>query len=100
MLSRRRHNVRMIGYFLTEVGVVAAAFFAGYWLRQRTSGFWGMEVVPLPDILWALPVTLAAWSALLWVPYSYEGFRSRSAAMHAFTAAVTSVLGVLALFAV
>jgi exopolysaccharide biosynthesis polyprenyl glycosylphosphotransferase len=100
MLSRRRHNARLVGYFLTEVVIVAAAFFAGYWIRQKTSGFWRMDVVPVATILWLLPTTVVLWAALLWVPYSYVGFRSRSGWMHAFTAAVTSTIGVLVLFAV
>jgi len=99
MLDRRRHSNRVFAYFLAELVVVAGAFFAGYWVRQRMDAFWAMPVGPLATYGWLLPASLAIWAAFLWFPNTYEGFRSRSALMHAFTAAVTCVLGVLVLFA-
>jgi exopolysaccharide biosynthesis polyprenyl glycosylphosphotransferase len=99
MLNRRRHGIRVFAYFLAELIVVAAAFFAGYWARLRTSGLWDQAVEPIQAYLWLLPASVIVWSALLWIPNTYDGFRSRSAPMHGFTAGATCALGVLVLFA-
>src|SRR6185503_5348380 len=99
MLSRRRHGIRVFGYFLLEVAVVGGSFFVGYAARLRTSGWWEQHLDPLGSYLWLLFPTVLAWAAFLWVPSTYDGFRTRSIAMHAFTAAVSSALSVLALFA-
>ena len=50
-------------------------------------------------MVWILPVAVGLWSVLLWIPNTYEGFRSRSILMHGFTAATTCALGMLLLFA-
>jgi exopolysaccharide biosynthesis polyprenyl glycosylphosphotransferase len=99
MLSRRRHGIRVFGYFLLEVAVVAASFFVAYALRHRTSGWWTQSLEPLDSYLWLLPAAVAIWSAALWFPNTYDGFRSRSVPMHGFLAALSSVVSVLALFA-
>src|SRR6185503_7996838 len=49
--------------------------------------------------LWMLPASIGIWAAFLWIPNTYEGFRSRSVLMHAATSAATSAMGVLALYA-
>ncbi len=99
MLNRRRHATRVFAYFLAELVVVAACFFVGYWVRRRMDGFWHMPVDPVTTYLWLLPASLPIWSALLWFPNTYDGFRSRSVPIHVFTAGVTCALGVLVLFA-
>jgi exopolysaccharide biosynthesis polyprenyl glycosylphosphotransferase len=99
MLNRRRHANRVFAYFLAELIVVAGAFFAGYAARRQMDAFWGMPVGPLATYLWILPASLVIWSAFLWFPNTYDGFRSRSVPMHLFTAGVTCALGVLLLFA-
>ncbi len=99
MLSPRRHGIRVFAYFLAELGAVGVAFFAAYWIRSSMSAFWTHALPSMESSLWLLPVTLAVWSAFLWFPNSYEGFRTRSLPMHAFTAGVTCALSVVALFA-
>jgi exopolysaccharide biosynthesis polyprenyl glycosylphosphotransferase len=99
MLSRRRHGTRVLAYFLAELAVVAACFPVGYWIRLKTDPLWGMPVDPIGAYVWLWPLTILVWSAFLWFPYSYDGFRSRSALMHAYTAALSSGLSVLVLFA-
>ena len=88
MLSRRRHGTRVLAYFLAELAVVAACFPVGYWIRLKTDPLWGMPVDPIGAYVWLWPLTILVWSAFLWFPYSYDGFRSRSALMHAYTAAL------------
>jgi exopolysaccharide biosynthesis polyprenyl glycosylphosphotransferase len=98
MMNRRRHAVRVVAFFLLELLVVAGAFFVGYWLRKRTDDFWGMPAGSLEVYLGLLPPMLLIWATFLWFPNTYDGFRSRSVLMHAFTAAVTCALGILVLF--
>jgi len=100
MLYRRRHGVRIFAYYLGELAVLSLLFFVTYWLRQRTSALWGMELSPLLKYLWLWPVSLAVWSAFLWGFNAYRGFRSRTISAHGFGAGVVSALGVLALFAI
>jgi exopolysaccharide biosynthesis polyprenyl glycosylphosphotransferase len=97
MLNRRRRSLRVFAYFVAELLVVAAAFFAAYEIRRRIGV--GLKLDPLGVYLWLLPASIGIWAAFLWIPNTYEGFRSRSAAMHAASSAVTSSLGMLALFA-
>jgi exopolysaccharide biosynthesis polyprenyl glycosylphosphotransferase len=97
MLNRRRRSLRVFAYFVAELVVVAAAFFAAYEIRRRIGV--GFNLDSLGVYLWLLPASIGIWAAFLWIPDTYEGFRSRSAAMHAASSAVTSALGVLALFA-
>lgn len=99
MERRRRHGMLVFGYYLLELGVLSGTFFATYWLRQSTSGLWGMSLGPVRHYLWLWPVALAAWSALLWGFNTYLGYRSRSPLSHGFLVGVSSALGVLALFA-
>jgi exopolysaccharide biosynthesis polyprenyl glycosylphosphotransferase len=98
MLNRRRRGLRVFAYFGAELLVVALSFFAAYEIRSR-AGF-GLGLEPLGSYLWMVPASVAIWAAVLWIPNTYEGFRSRSALMHAATSAATCALGVLALFAV
>jgi exopolysaccharide biosynthesis polyprenyl glycosylphosphotransferase len=99
MLNRRRHETRVFAYFVAELLVVAGSFFAAYALRERTSELWGHHLGPLQEYLWLLPAAVALWSVFLWIPNTYDDFRSRSGLIHAATAGLTCVLGVLALFA-
>src|SRR5438105_13512475 len=99
MLNRRRHETRVFAYFLAELLVVAAAFFAAYALRLRTNDWWSHGLGPLREYLWLLPVSLAAWGVLLWALNTYLHFRSRSRLIHAAAVAATCILGVTALFA-
>ena len=100
MLTPRRHGLRVIGYFVAELGMVAAAFFTACWIRQRTGSWWSGELLVVNHVVWLLPVSLVVWGALFWIQNTYEAFRSRSAIMHAFTAAATSILGMMTLFAI
>jgi len=100
MLNRRRHGLRVAAYFVAELLVVLGSFLIAYELRRRTAGWWTQALGPLTDYLWILPTAAVLWSALLWIPNTYDGFRSRSALMHGFTAGVTCVLGMVLLFAV
>ena len=99
MLNRRRHGIRVFGYFLLELVVVASSFFIAHYLRSATSQTWGKNVGPLSGYLWLLPVSVMTWGALFWLQNTYEGFRGRSSLMHGATAALTCVLGSLVLFA-
>jgi exopolysaccharide biosynthesis polyprenyl glycosylphosphotransferase len=99
MLNRRRHGLRVFAYYFAELLILAGSFFAGYVLRDRTERFWGQPVDPLAAYLWLLPPTLAIWTGILWLTNTYEGFRSRSIRMHFVRSALTSVVTVLALFA-
>jgi exopolysaccharide biosynthesis polyprenyl glycosylphosphotransferase len=87
----------VFAYFASELVVVALAFFAAYELRRRTGI--GLKLDPIGTYLWLLPTSLGIWAAFLWIPNTYEGFRSRSIAMHAAASAATSAMGVLALYA-
>ncbi|MBI3854701.1 MAG: sugar transferase [Planctomycetes bacterium] len=98
MLNRRRRGLRVFAYFAAELLVVAASFVLAYEIRRRMS--WGPGLDPLGTYLWLLPASIAIWGAFLWIPNTYEGFRSRSAAMHAVASAATCALGIAALFAV
>src|SRR5437667_277945 len=99
MLNPRRHGIRVFAYFVAELCILAAAFFAAYAFRQRSNAWWGQELQPLAEQIWMLPASLVIWGLLLWIVRTYEGFRSRNALMHAFVTAATCALGVLALFA-
>jgi len=99
MLSRRRHGIRVLAYFLAELAVVAASFPVGYWVRMKTSPLWGMPVETIAPYLWLWPLTVLVWSVFLWVPTSYDGFRNRSVLYHGYAAAVSSGLSVISLFA-
>jgi exopolysaccharide biosynthesis polyprenyl glycosylphosphotransferase len=99
MLNRRRHGIRVLAYFVAELLVVVVSFFAAFEFRRRTSAWWPQGMESLGDNLWILPVAVAVWAVLLWLTNTYDGFRSRSAMMHGFTAATTSALGMLLLFA-
>jgi len=100
MLNRRRHGVRVLGYFAVELLVLTAMFFAGYWLRWRTGSLWGTHSLePLRSALWLLPPMLIAWSVFFWLFNSYDHFRSRGVMLHALHAAGASFFGVLVLFA-
>src|SRR4051812_40620819 len=99
MQNRRRHGTRVAAYFMAEMVVVAGSFFAGWYLRAKTDAWWSIPIEPLRAYLWLLPMSLGIWGAILWILNTYEGFRSRSVFLHAFNAAVTSVLGLIALFA-
>jgi exopolysaccharide biosynthesis polyprenyl glycosylphosphotransferase len=100
MLNRRRHGLRVFAYFLAESLVVAGANVAAYAIRRTTDASWAQSLGPPREYLWLLPASVAAWGAISWILNTYEGFRGRSLQMHAFTAALTSVLGTLVLFAV
>jgi exopolysaccharide biosynthesis polyprenyl glycosylphosphotransferase len=100
MLNRRRHGIRLVAYFAAELLVVVAAFFAAYEIRRRTPGLWTQSLGPLGDNLWVLLSSVGIWAALLWILNTYDGFRSRSALMHGFMAAITCALGLTILFAV
>ena len=97
MLNRRRRSLRVFAYFVVELIVVALAFFAAYEVRRRLGI--GIQLDALRAYLWMLPASVAIWAAALWIPNTYEGFRSRSLLMHAAASAATSALGVLALYA-
>jgi exopolysaccharide biosynthesis polyprenyl glycosylphosphotransferase len=100
MLNRRRHGIRVFGYFVAELLVLTGAFFAGYYLRRLPCfATWEQSVDSLSAYLWLLPATLGIWSVLLWFSNTYDGFRTRSLRMHGAIAAVTSVIAVLAVFA-
>ena len=97
MLNRRRRSLQVFAYFVVELVVVALAFFAAYEIRRRLGI--GIQLDALRAYLWMLPASVAIWAAFLWIPDTYEGFRSRSLLMHAAASAATSALGVLALYA-
>src|SRR4051812_29184717 len=100
MLSRKRHAIRVFLYFFLELLMVAASFFAGYAIRRQIEPHMGLRLDPLQTYLPLLPIFLLVWSAFLWIPNTYDRFRSRSGIMHVFTAALTSGLSVVALFAI
>jgi exopolysaccharide biosynthesis polyprenyl glycosylphosphotransferase len=99
MLNRRVHGVRVFSYFVAELAGLAGAFFLGFFVRMKTDSFWGQPLEPLDTYLWLLPFFLGIWSVLLWLSDTYEGFRSRSALMHAAIAAVSSIASVLLVYA-
>ena len=97
MQNRRRRGMRVFAYFTVELVVVALAFLAAYEIRRRL-GF-AFQLEALGTYLWLLPASIAIWAAFLWIPDTYEGFRSRSVMRHAASSAATSAMGVLALYA-
>lgn len=100
MLNRRRHGVRVLGYFAIELLVLVAAFFVGYWLRLKTAPWWGHQTLePVQAYLWLLPSMLASWSVFLWVFSSYDRFRSRRLPFHVLSAGASSLFGAVILFA-
>ncbi len=99
MLTPRRQGVRIFAYFLAELAVVAVAFLAASWIRQRTAAWWGVEEFHPRQIFWLLPTSIVVWGAIFWIQNTYEEFRSRGGLMHAFTAAVASIAGAMTLFA-
>ena len=99
MLNRRRHGVRVAGYYAVELLILSAAFFVGYWIRSKTNAWWGHGLDPLGNYLWLLPSMLVAWSIFLWTFNSYDQFRSRSLRFHAMSVGASSFCGALVLFA-
>jgi exopolysaccharide biosynthesis polyprenyl glycosylphosphotransferase len=100
MLNRRRHGTRVFAYFAAELLVVAGSNVAAYLIRQGTRSWWEQALGPAREYLWLLPASVVVWGASFWILNTYEGFRSRSVLMHAFTAAVSCILGMLVLFAI
>ncbi len=99
MLNRHRHGVRIFAYYLSELVVLSGAFFAAYWLRQKTSDLWGPSLGELDAYVWLWPISLVVWSGLLWGFNAYLAFRTRTLLRHGFTLGVVCALGVLALYA-
>lgn len=99
MLHRHRHGLRILIFSTLELGVLTAAFFLTYWIRQATDAWWLQPLGGLEKVLWIWPVALTLWSALLWSFNTYQGFRSRPLIQHGFLLGVVSVLGMLGLFA-
>jgi exopolysaccharide biosynthesis polyprenyl glycosylphosphotransferase len=99
MLNRRVHGFRVFAYFMAELSGLAGAFFLGYFLRLKTADFWGQPLDPLSSYLWILPAFTAIWAVLLFLSDTYQGFRARGLLTHAAVAALTSVISVLAMFA-
>ncbi len=61
--------------FVTDLLIVAVAFFVGYFLRDRIT-----DIYPLSDYLWLLPMIVAIWGVFLYSFGVYESFRTKTSA--------------------
>lgn len=99
MQNRHRHGARILAYHLVELGVLAAAFFAAYWVRLVTGDLWGDRAFDFDRVVWLLPVSLAVWSVLLWGSNAYAHFRSSGILHHGTRVGVLTLVVTLILFA-
>ena len=99
-IAQRVHGLRVLGYHCAELAVVAAAFFAAYWLRAQTGTWFGQTIGSREAYLWLLPVALVLWSGMLWGFRSYVGFRNRGLLLHLFLVGVICALALVSLYAV
>jgi exopolysaccharide biosynthesis polyprenyl glycosylphosphotransferase len=99
MLSRRRHEIRVLGYFVSELGVLTGAFFAGYALRWWTRASWSQSLEPLSAYVWLLGPMLAVSAVILPLTNSYQAFRTRGLLLHLASAVIAGALIAVGLFA-
>lgn len=103
-MLKERARLIAVGVFLTDLMLVAVAFFVAYWLRGVLLPRLGVTgpLYPLVDYLLLLPLALVIWGVLLALSNRYRSARTvplQRRAWEAFkTSAVAAVLFILAIY--
>ncbi|HEU4338893.1 MAG TPA: sugar transferase [Planctomycetota bacterium] len=98
MIGHIRHRRRVFAYHVAELAAGAASFLAAYSLRTLLGSHFRINLPPLREVLWLIPVYLAFWSAFTWGTNSYKAFRVRGALSHAFNLGVVNALAAFSTF--
>ncbi|HEX2252086.1 MAG TPA: sugar transferase [Thermoanaerobaculia bacterium] len=80
-MLKERARILTVSIFALDLALIAAAFFAAYWLRGEVLPAFGPEAFagpfyPLSDYLPLLPLALAIWGVLLLSSDSYRSHRT------------------------
>jgi len=97
-----KERARLIanGMLLMDLGAVAAAFFASYWIRNSLLPWLGLTprfLYPLPQYLPLLPLALGLWGILLSRSGAYRSHRVVSLMDEAWSIVKTSALALVLL---
>ena len=98
MIGHIRHRRRVLAYHAAELAAGAVSFLAGYYARTLLGSHFRIELPPLRDVLWLIPVYLAFWSVFTWGTNAYKAFRVRGVLLHAFNLGVVNVLAAFSTF--